>query len=80
MECLFWKKEAGDIDPKIQTVQKILGHKQIFSQLELGPNKFIDNLTRFPESTRTLKSEFICGRYHQNTELDRDNFESDVMT
>ena len=29
MEQLFWINEAGDMDPEIQTVQKVLGHEQI---------------------------------------------------
>ena len=34
----FGKRKQEILTPKIQTVQKILGHKQIFPQLELGPN------------------------------------------
>jgi hypothetical protein len=33
--------------------------------------KVIENLLSFPESTRKQESEFVCGRYDQNTDLDR---------
>jgi hypothetical protein len=42
--------------------------------------KDIENFQRFPESTRAQESEFVCGRYDQITELDRDKSEHDDMT
>jgi hypothetical protein len=42
--------------------------------------KVIDNFLGFLESIRTQESEFVCGRYDQNTELDRDKSEQDDMT
>jgi hypothetical protein len=42
--------------------------------------KVIENVLRFPESIRTQESQFICGRYDQNTELDTDKSEQDDMT
>ena len=90
MEHLFWINEAEDMYPEIQTVQKILGHEQICSQLDLGTDnyfsrnivvdKVVDNYPSFRKSIRTLKSEFVCGRYHQNTKLDRNNSEPDKDT
>jgi hypothetical protein len=53
--------------------------KTIFSVNPLN-TKVIENFRSFPESTRTQESEFICGRYHQNTELDRDKSEQNDMT
>ena len=90
MESIFWIKEVEDIDPEIQTTQKFLGHQQIDFRYRLGADnyfsgiltidKVVDNFTSFPESTRTQKSEFVCEIYQQNTELDRDKSEPDVMT
>jgi hypothetical protein len=37
--------------------------------------KVVENSVGFPESIRTQISEFVCGRYDQNTELDRDKSE-----
>jgi hypothetical protein len=42
--------------------------------------KVIEIFELFPESIRTQESEFVWGRYDQNTELDRDNSEQDKMT
>jgi hypothetical protein len=42
--------------------------------------KVVANFLRFSESTRTQESEFVCERYDQNTELDRDKSEQDDMT
>jgi hypothetical protein len=42
--------------------------------------KVIENFLRFPESTKTQEYEFLCGRYDQNTELERDKSEQDEMT
>ena len=42
--------------------------------------KVVDNFLSFPESTRIQKSEFVWWRYRQNTELDRDKTDLDVMT
>jgi hypothetical protein len=53
--------------------------KTIFSA-KLVNTKVIYNFLRFLESTRTQEDEFVCGRYDQNTELDRDNSEQDEMT
>jgi hypothetical protein len=53
--------------------------KTIFSEKLLN-TKVIENFRRFPESTRTQESEFVCGRYDQNTELDRDKSGKDKMT
>jgi hypothetical protein len=53
--------------------------KMIFS-MNLLNMKVIDNFLRFPESTRTQEFEFVCGRYDQNTELDKDKSEQDDMT
>jgi hypothetical protein len=50
--------------------------KMIFS-VKLLNKKVIDNFLRFPE--RTQESEFVCGRYDQNTELDRDKSEQPSM-
>jgi hypothetical protein len=51
--------------------------KMIFS-VKLLNKKVIDNFLRFPE--RTQESEFVCGRYDQNTELDRDKSEQREVT
>ena len=51
----------------------------IFSE-NLTVDKVVENFPCFSESTRTLKSEFVCGRYGQNTELDREESEPDEMT
>jgi hypothetical protein len=42
--------------------------------------KFVENFISFPEGTGTQESEFECGKYDQNTKLDRDNSEQDEMT
>jgi hypothetical protein len=42
--------------------------------------KVIDNFLSFSESKRTQESECVCGRYDQNTELDRDKSEQNDMT
>jgi hypothetical protein len=51
--------------------------KMIFSTKRLY-TKVIENFLIFLESI-TQESEFICGIYYLNTELDRDNFEQDEM-
>ncbi len=50
--------------------------KTIFSEKLLN-TKVIDNFLTFLESTRTEECEFVCGRYDQNTEVDRDKSEQD---
>jgi hypothetical protein len=42
--------------------------------------KIIENFLSLLERTRKKLSEFICGTYDQNTELDRDKSEQDEMT
>jgi hypothetical protein len=53
--------------------------KTIFSET-LVNTKVVDNFVRFSKSKRTQESEFLCGRYDENTELDRDNSKQDEMT
>jgi hypothetical protein len=53
--------------------------KTIFS-VKLLNTKGLENFLRFPESKITEESEFVCQRYDQNTELDRDHFEQNDMT
>jgi hypothetical protein len=53
--------------------------KTIFSE-QLVNTKVVENFIRFLKSTINQESEFVCGRYDQNTELDRDNSEKDEMT
>jgi hypothetical protein len=38
---------------------------------KLVSTKVVDNFLSFPESTRTINSEFVCEIYAQNTELDK---------
>jgi hypothetical protein len=52
--------------------------KTCFS-LKLLNTKVIDNFQSFQESTRIQESEFVCGRYDQNTELARDKSEQDKI-
>jgi hypothetical protein len=40
--------------------------------------KLVENFIRFLESVRTQESEFVCERYDQNTELDRDNLNKTI--
>jgi hypothetical protein len=42
--------------------------------------KIIENFLSLLERTRKKLSEFVCGTYDQNTELDRDKSEQDEMT
>jgi hypothetical protein len=53
--------------------------KMIFS-VNLLNTKVIVNFLSFLESIRTQESRFVCGRYDQNTEPDRDKSEQDDMT
>jgi hypothetical protein len=53
--------------------------KMIFSSKLLN-TKVIDNFLRISDITRTQESEFVSGRYDQNTKLDRDKYEQDEMT
>jgi hypothetical protein len=53
---------------------------KIFFSANLLNTKVIDNFLRFPESIRTQESKFVCERYDQNTELDRDKSEQDKMS
>jgi hypothetical protein len=78
MESLIWITVARDIGPEIKTTPKILILEHFFAQLL--NTKVVDNFLSFVESTRTKESEFICGRYDQNTKLDRDKSEQDDMT
>jgi uncharacterized protein YifE (UPF0438 family) len=47
---------------------------------KLTIDKVVDNFLSFPESSKTIKSEFLCERYGQNTELDREDSEPVRMT
>jgi hypothetical protein len=46
----------------------------------LQNTKVIENFLSFLESTRTQLYEVVCGRYDQNTKLDRDKSEQGNMT
>jgi hypothetical protein len=41
--------------------------------------KVVETFLIFSESTRTAESKLVCGRYDQNTKLDRDKSEQDEM-
>jgi hypothetical protein len=53
--------------------------KTILSE-KLVNMKVVENVIRFPESTRTQISEFVYGIYDQNTELDRDKLLQNEIT
>lgn len=93
--CNIWKVSFGQRKQKILTPKyRLLRNFWVTNRLTsntdqaqittfsgiLTIDKVVDNFTSFPESTRTQKSEFVCERYQQNTELDRDKSEPDVMT
>jgi hypothetical protein len=81
MNHLFWIKEVGDIDSKIQTCLKFWITNKFTSKIDyslimmfsrkLVNKKVVDNFLRFPESTRTQNFEFVCEIYAQNTELNK---------
>jgi hypothetical protein len=56
-----------------------MARKIIFSTT-LVNTKIVDNFVGFPKSTIKQISEFICGRYDQTIELDRNKSEQVVMT
>jgi hypothetical protein len=57
----------------------IMTTKTILSE-KLVNMKVVENVIRFPESTRTQISEFVYGIYDQNTELDRDKLLQNEIT
>jgi hypothetical protein len=90
MERLFWIKKEVDIDLGTRLVRNFWVTNRFicntnYTQITIFPgqltiDKVVDNFLGFPDSSGTLKSEFVCESYGQNTELDREDSEPVRMT